>query len=396
MAEACKLAIMVAICLYFQIHQPFRLRRYSAFDSEPEYFDSHLNNQLIHKVARSSYLPSIDLFSQMARRYGEAFRLTLGISGTAIEQFELYYPDVLLQLQGLAKTGCVEFLCEPSHHSLAFLYSPDEFRQQVRLHRHIIKKYFGQNPRVFRNSNLIYSNEVGRMLSSTRVEAAIIEGWEGVLGDHNAPTHVYTGMRENLRLLLRHYRLSEDISMRFSARTWSQWPLMADKYARWLMGLHGDYGLVGLDLENLGERHGEETGIFDFFMALPEYIFALGGSLVTPSQIIDAVKPLREISVPRNIGWTDTHRDLSCWLGNAMQSNAMQELYRLENAIKAGNDEVLLSDWRRLTTSDHFFYMNTRHLGDASTPDFSTYESPFHAYMNFMSILDNLASRARP
>ncbi len=388
--------MMVAICLYFQIHQPFRLRRYSAFDSEPEYFDSHLNSQWIHRVARTSYLPAIDLFSRMAQRYGPAMRLTLGISGTAIEQFELYHPDVLVQLQGLAKTGCVEFLCEPSHHSLAFLYSPDEFRQQVRLHRQIIKKYFGQNPRVFRNSNLIYSNEVGRLLSSARVEAAIIEGWEGVLGDSNQPTHVYTAMRDKLRLLLRHYRLSEDISMRFSARSWSQFPLMADKYARWLSGLSGDYGLVGLDLENLGERHPAESGIFDFFMALPEYLFSLGGKLVTPSQIIDSVEPLREISVPRNIGWTDTHRDLSCWLGNAMQSNAMQELYRLEDAIKACNDEVLLGDWRRLTTSDHFFYMNTRHLGDASAPDFSTYESPFHAYMNYMSILDNLAGRARP
>ena len=303
---------------------------------------------------------------------------------------------MLESFRQLADTGCVEFLCETYYHSLAFLYSPEEFHQQIRLHRHTIKRLFGQNPRTFRNTNLMYSNEVGRLLGSLKLDAVITEGWEAVLGSRN-PGLVYQVHREQIRLLLRHYHLSDDIAIRFSCRSWCQWPLMADTYARWLNGINGQGSLVllGMDYETFGERHPASSGIFEFLAALPDYVLALGDTFKTPSDCIGTFPAVADLNVPRNICWTDAQRDLSPWLGNAMQANALQELYRLEEVIKLRNDARLLMDWRRLTTSDHFYYMNVRHFGDGRTPSFSTYESPYDAYMNYMSVLDNLSARAR-
>ena len=385
---------MTAICLYLQIHQPFRLRRYSVFDTEPDYFDSQLNSRYAQAIAHRSYLPAGRTLLELCLRFKGAFRFTLSVTGTAMEQFELYAPEVITVLKDLAATNCVEFLSETYDHSLSCLYSPEEFRQQIKLHRQMIKKYFSQTPRVFRNTNLIYSNEISRLLGPLKLDGVIAEGWEGVLGSR-PPTLVYQAPRENLKLLLRHYHLSDDIALRFANRSWIQWPLTADKYATWLHGINGqgDYCLLGMDMETFGERNSADSGIFDFLFALPGHVLSLGDSFKTPSELIDAFKPVAELSIPRNIGWTDTSRDLSPWLGNAMQANALQEIFRLEESIKFREDAPLLTDWRRLTTSDHFFYMNTR-LAEQNA--FSIYESPYDAYMNYMSVLDNLAARTRP
>ncbi len=387
---------MVAVCFYFQVHQPDRLRRYGVFDTEADYFDRNANREYMQKMARNCYLPANKVLLDLCNRFGKSFRFCVSITGTALEQFELYAPEVLESFRALAATGCVEFLCETYYHSLAFLYSPEEFHQQIRLHRHTIKRLFGQNPRTFRNTNLIYSNEVGRLLGSLKLDAVITEGWEAVLGSRN-PGLVYQVHREPIRLMLRHYHLSDDIAMRFSCRSWCQWPLMADTYARWLNGINGQGSLVllGMDYDTFGQRHSAESGIFDFLAALPGHVLALGDAIKTPAECVELFPPVADLNVPRNICWTESQRDLSPWLGNAMQANALQELYRLEEVVKMRDDARLLADWRRLTTSDHFYYMNVRHRDDSQTPALSSYESPYDAYMNYMSVLDNLAARAR-
>ncbi len=387
---------MVDIILYFQIHQPFRLRRYSIFDSDSDYFDTQANRRYTREIARRSYIPATKALLELAKEYGNSFRVTLGVTDTALEQFAQDAPEVVALLKQLAASGCVEFLGESSHHSLACMYSPEEFADQVHIHSRSLEHLFGQKPAVFRNTNLIYSNEIGRQVAALNFQAAITEGWEGALGNRS-PGHVYKMPRERLKLLLRHYHLSDDLSLRFSAHDWMNWPLMADKYARWLhgTGAEGEYCLLGMDYETFGERHSAESGIFDFLRALPRFVLEQGDRFSTPSEVIKAYQPVVELSVPRNICWTDVQRDLSPWLGNAMQANALQELYRLEQPIKESADAMLLSTWRKLSSSDHFLYMNTRFFGDVNTPSFSIYESPYDAYMNYMSVLDALAARVK-
>ncbi len=387
---------MVAVILYFQIHQPYRLRRYSIFDSDADYFDTQANRRYIREIAHRSYIPATRVLLELARQYGAGFRLAMGVTTTALEQLADDAPDVVALLKELSATGCIEFLGETSHHSLACLYSPDEFAAQVNAHSRTIEHFFGQKPKIFRNTNLIYSNEVGRLAAALNFQAAITEGWEGALGNRS-PGHVYKAAREQLNLLLRHYRLSDDVSLRFSARDWINWPLMADKYARWLhgTGAEGEYCLLGMDYETFGERHCAASGIFDFLRALPGYVLQNGDRFSAPSEVIAENQPVAELSVPRNICWTDVQRDLSPWLGNAMQANALQELYRLEKPIKDSADPALINTWRQLSSSDHFLYMNTRFFGDVNTPSFSMYESPYDAYMNYMSVLDALGARVQ-
>ena len=387
---------MVAVVLYFQVHQPYRLRRYSIFDSDSDYFDTQSNRRYTREIARRSYIPATRVLLELARQYGAAFRVAMGVTSTALEQFADDAPDVIALLKELSATGCVEFLGETSHHSLACLYSPDEFAAQAHLHSRTIEHYFGHQPKIFRNTNLIYSNEVARLVAALNYQAAITEGWEGVLGDRS-PGHVYKAAREPLKLLLRHYRLSDDLSLRFSARDWVNSPLMADKYARWLhgTGADGEYCLLGMDYETFGERHPAASGIFDFLRALPRCVLENADRFSTPSEVIAQHEPVAELNVPRHICWTDVQRDLSPWLGNAMQANALQELYRLEQPIKDSADPALLAIWRKLSSSDHFLYMNTRFFGDVNTPSFSMYESPYDAYMNYMQVLDALAARVQ-
>lgn len=392
---------MPSVCFYFQVHQPYRLRRYSVFDTEPTYFDDFKNAEIVRKVAHKCYLPAGRLLLDLIHQFEGKFRVAFSITGVALEQFEQYVPEVLSIFQQLAATGCVEFLAETYHHSLAFLYSRDEFRDQVTLHSEKIKSLFGQTPRVFRNTELIYSNELAQAAAQMGFDGILSEGADQILGTRS-PNFVYTPQGvPKLKLLLKNYRLSDDIAFRFSNRSWEQWPLTAEKFARWVNQIngHGDICNLFIDYETLGEHQWAETGIFEFLKHLPGEILKTSAenTFLTPSQVIDRYPSAGEMDVPHVISWADTERDLSAWLGNAMQSNALHELFKAEKPLKLRGDEMLLRDWRRLTTSDHFYYMSTKFWADGDVHKyFSPYESPYDGYINFMNVLDNIHSRVKP
>ncbi len=385
---------MGAISLYFQVHQPYRLNRYSVFQADADYFDRLGNRFAMEQAARNCYVPANRVLLDVCRRLGRDVKINFSITGTALEQMEAFAPDALESFQSLAQTGSVEFLSETAFHSLAALYSPAEFARQVRQHAAAIKRLFGQQPRVFRNSNLVYNNDIGHLAGNMGFMAVLTEGWEGVLGSRKS-SDLYQVARSKIVLLLRHYRLSEDISQRFGSQSWSQWPLTAEKYAAWLNGMNGQGAgcIVGMDYETFGERWRADTGILEFLRALPEKILALGDRFSTLSELAARASPAGELSIPQYVSWTDQSRDLTPWLGNAMQADAMQELYRLESAVLASHDAQALTDWQRLTSTDHFLYMNTHYFKRADLGCFSPYESPYDAYINYMGILDNLASR---
>jgi alpha-amylase len=390
---------MPAVCFYFQVHQPFRLRRYSVFDTDQNYFDELKNAELVKKVATKCYLPANRMLLENIRRHEGRFRVTFSISGAALEQFAESTPEVLDSFHELNQTGCVEFLNETYYHSLAFLYSREEFRAQVEQHRRRIKELFGQEPRIFRNTELIYNNDLAHFVSHMGYDAVLTEGADHILG-FRSPNFVYRPPHApNLKLLLKNYRLSDDIAFRFSNPNWEQYPLTADKFAKWVNQINGNGATCNLffDYETIGEHQWAETGIFDFMSHLPaEILKTPDNRFLTASQMIDTFEPSGEIDVPHMISWADTERDLSAWLGNAMQSNALHELYKLEGALKEKGDEALLADWRKLTTSDHFYYMCTKYWSDGDVHKyFSPYESPYDSYINFMNVLDNVRSRLK-
>ena len=390
---------MASVCFYFQVHQPYRLRRYSVFDTDHHYFDDHKNAEILRKIAQKCYVPANRLMLEIVRRHEGRFRIAYSLTGVALEQLEAVAPEVIETFQELAGTGCVEFLAETHDHSLAFLYSREEFRAQVELHGKKIKKLFNQQPRVFRNTELIYNNDLAHFVSHMGYDAILAEGADNILG-YRSPNYVYRPPHApNLKLLLKNYRLSDDIAFRFSNRAWEQWPLTAEKFANWVNQINGHGFLCNLfiDYETFGEHQWAETGIFDFLRHLPaEILRHPDNNFLTPSQVIDTYEPAGEIDVPHMISWADTERDLSAWLGNAMQSNALHELYKLEGPLKEKGDEELLADWRKLTSSDHFYYMCTKYWADGDVHKyFSPYESPYDSYINFMNVLDNIQTRLR-
>jgi alpha-amylase len=390
---------MASVCFYFQVHQPYRLRRYSVFDTDRHYFDDHKNAEILRKIAQKCYVPANRLMLEIIRRHEGRFRIAYSVTGVALEQLEAFAPEVIETFQELAGTGCVEFLAETHDHSLAFLYSREEFRAQVELHGKKIKALFNQQPRVFRNTELIYNNDLAHFVSHMGYDAILAEGADNILG-YRSPNYVYRPPHApNLKLLLKNYRLSDDIAFRFSNRAWEQWPLTAPKFANWVNQINGHGFLCNLfiDYETFGEHQWAETGIFDFLRHLPgEILRHPDNNFLTPSQVIDSYEPAGEIDVPHMISWADTERDLSAWLGNAMQSNALHELYKLEGPLKEKGDQELLSDWRKLTSSDHFYYMCTKYWADGDVHKyFSPYESPYDSYINFMNVLDNIQTRLR-
>jgi alpha-amylase len=391
---------MASVCFYFQLHQPYRLRRYSVFDTDRHYFDDYKNAEICRKVAHKCYLPANKVMLETIKEHQGRFRVSYSITGLALEQFEQYVPEVIETFQELAATGCVEFLEETYYHSLAFLYSREEFRAQVELHRQKIKSLFGQEPRVFRNTELIYNNDLAHFVSHMGYDAIVTEGADTILG-YRSPNFVYRPPHaQKLKLLLKNYRLSDDIAFRFSNRAWEQWPLTAEKFAKWVTQINGNGFLCNLflDYETFGEHQWAETGIFDFVRHLPGEVMKASpdNEFLTPSQVIDKYESVGEVDVPHMISWADTERDLSAWLGNAMQSNALHELYKLEGPLKEKGDEQLLSDWRKLTSSEHFYYMCTKYWADGDVHKyFSPYESPYDSYINFMNVLDNIQTRLR-
>jgi len=389
---------MPSVCFYFQVHQPSRLRHYTVFDENDHYFDDYKNGSICRKVANKCYLPANRLLLDTIRRFDGRFKIAYSVTGTLLEQLDRYSPEVMSTFDALAETGCVEFLAETYYHSLSFLYSREEFTEQVNKHIEAINYLFGQTPRIFRNTELIYNNELAALIESMDCfDAIITEGADHILG-YRSPNFVYQPNGcEKLKLLLKNYSLSDDIAFRFSNRDWAQWPLTADKFARWVGNVNGNGNVVNLfmDYETFGEHQWEDTGIFDFMRHLPQEILRHpDNDFKTPSEVVQCYNRIVTVDVPLIISWPDTERDLSAWLGNAMQSNAIHELYRLEKQIKKTNDEKIIADWRKLQASDHFYYMCTKYFADGDVHKyFNPYDSPYDSYINFMNVLGNLHSR---
>ena len=389
---------MPSVCFYFQVHQPFRLRHYTVFDDSPTYFDSFKNAQICKKVANKCYLPTNRLLLDLIKRYEGRFRVSFSLTGVLLEQFHKYCPEVMSTFEELAETGCAEFLAETYYHSLSFLYSRTEFVEQIHKHVDMVENYFGQKPRVFRNTELIYNNDLAHTVGAMGdFDAIIIEGADRVLNGRS-PNFIYRPPgNDQIKLLLKNYSLSDDIAFRFSNRGWKEYPLFADKFAKWVNRFNGNGQAINLfmDYETFGEHQWEDTGIFNFLDHLPgEILKHPDNNFVTPSEVIDMYDPIDTVDVPQMISWADVERDLTAWLGNAMQSNALHEVYRIERLIKDARDERLLNDWRKLQTSDHFYYMCTKYFNDGDVHKyFSPYDSPYDSYINFMNVLNNLKSR---
>jgi alpha-amylase len=389
---------MASVCFYFQVHQPYRLRHYTIFDNTTDYFDGFKNAQVCRKVADKCYLPANRLLLDLILQHEGRFKAAFSITGILLEQLKEYAPDVLASFQDLAETGCVEFLAETYHHSLSFLFSPGEFASQVQAHKRLIRDTFGQMPRVFRNTELIYSNALAEAVERLGgFDAILSEGADHILG-YRSPNYVYRPPNtRRIKLLLKNYRLSDDIAFRFSNQGWSEWPLRAEKFAQWVNAVNGNGFVVNLfvDYETFGEHQWEDTGIFEFLRYLPgEILRHPDTDFKTPTEVAAAYEAVDTIDVPYFISWADIERDLSAWLGNPMQHNAITELYNLEGMVKDSNDPDLLADWRRLQTSDHFYYMCTKWFADGDVHKyFNPYDSPYDSYINFMNVLDNLRSR---
>jgi alpha-amylase len=402
---------MASVVFYFELHQPFRLRRYSVFDTDPFYFDNEANERILRKVADKCYRPTTLKLLDLVRRHDRRFRVSFSVSGTALKQLEDWAPDVLDTLRRLVDTGACELLDETSHHSLAFLFSRQEFDRQVELHRAEVARLFnGYEPRAFRNTELIFNNELaGHVAWLGRYQTVVCEGVDRLLAGRS-PNYVYAPPAQAtpaghapVKLLLKNYRLSDDIAFRFSDRNWKEWPLDAHRFAKWVNQINGDGYLCNLfmDYETFGEHQWASTGIFEFLDALPGAIFDVNpgqNGFLTVSEAAAAHRPVGEYSSEQFISWADTERDLSAWLGNPLQDNAIAQLYEIEPAVRdrhAAGDPWILEDWRKLTTSDHFYYMCTKYWADGDVHKyFSPYDSPYDAYINFMNVLDNLRSRA--
>jgi alpha-amylase len=387
---------MVSVCFYFQVHQPFRLRRYSMFDigHNQHYFDDHKNREVALKVARKCYLPMNRLLLDLIREHQGGFRVSFSITGVALEQFEEYAPDVLESFKELARTGCVEFISETYYHSLSFLYSKEEFTEQVRMHREKIESLFGQTPKVFRNTELIYNNELANHIEGMGYKGIIAEGWDTFLGWRSPNFLYHSETTSNIKTLLKNYKLSDDIAFRFGNKGWEEHPLTVDKFNQWLSAVNGNGNVVNLfmDYETFGEHQWEDTGIFEFMRHLPGSILRHpDNNFLTPSEVVERYPATGYIDVHNFVSWADMERDLTAWLGNKMQESALRELYKLEKAVKASHNEMLIKAWRRLTTSDHFYYMCTKWFADGDVHKyFSPYESPYEAYIAFMNVIQDL------
>ncbi len=396
---------MTSIVLYFHVHQPFRLRRYSFFDigREDEYFDDAANAWIVRRVAERCYLPMNDLLLRLIQRHGAQFRCAMSVTSTVLEQMERWAPDALASFKRLAETGAVEFVSETSHHSLAFLANGREFRAQVRAQTERLERVFGKRPRSFRNTELVIDDRVTRVADELGFAALLGEGADHLVG-WRSPTSVFAAAgTEKLKVLLRSYELSDDIAFRFSNRGWSEWPLSAEKFARFLEKVPEDAQQIGLfmDYETAGEHQWEETGIFDFLEAMPGAAMASGRfAFHTPSEVADREAATETLEIPHPVSWADAERDLSAWLGNSMQRAAHEALYGLYDAVRAAADAgrpEFLERWRKLSTSDHVYYMATKGSSDGEVhAHFSPYDSPHEAYINFMNVVDDLARRLAP
>lgn len=394
---------MLSVCPYFHVHQPYRVKQYRVFDigKDTEYFndgsETDLNNRrIIEKVANKSYRPTNKILQELLDTHPE-FRFALSFSGTALDQFEEYAPDVLESFKKLVATGRVEILADTYHHSLAFFYSVPEFERQVQKHQDRIEDLFGVTPKVFRNTELSYRNDLAKWCEDNGYLGIMAEGWDKYLG-WRSPNYVYSPKDcTKIKVLLKNYKLSDDVAFRFGNQAWESFPLRAETFANWVHAHHGDGQTVNLfmDYETFGEHQWEDTGIFNFLRALPEQILKHPDtSFKTPTETILSYDVTGEYDVPDVLTWADTDRDLTAWTGNDIQRDALAKIYALESDIMEINDHELTEIWRKLQTSDHFYYMCTKWSNDGDVHAyFSPYQSPYDAYIAFMNALSDLQLR---
>lgn len=389
------------ICFYFQVHQPYRLKNYHFFDigEDHYYFDDYANRSIMRKVAEKCYLPANKLFLDIINQWGGRFKISYSLSGTFIDQMEAYAPDVLRTFQELAQTGCVEFLSETYSHSLSALKSRREFEAQIKAHREKITHYFGQEPVVFRNTELIYSDEIGEIISDMGYKAMITEGAKHILG-WKSPNYLYcNALNPKLKLLLKNFSLSDDIAFRFSNRSWGEWPLTTEKYVEWLNGVAPKDEIINLfmDYETFGEHQWAETGIFEFLKYLPDRVLNYSNyDFCLPREAAEKLQPIAIMHCPHPISWADEERDLTAWLGNDLQDDAFNNLYELEAMVLAINDPQMNRDWKYLQTSDHFYYMCTKFFADGDVHKyFNHYNTPYEAFMNYMNVLTDFTLRVK-
>jgi alpha-amylase len=402
------------LCFYFQVHQPWRLRHYRFLDvgKRHDYFDEEKNAAILRKVAEKCYIPMNNLLVDLINEFEGKFKVSFSITGTVLNQMEAYAPEVIVSFKRLFDTGQVELLSETSHHSLAALYNPKEFKAQVALHRETVTRLIGPPSNVFRNTELITSDEVAKLVAEMGFDGMLMEGADHVLRWRSPLFKYRMAAAPKLVALMKNYRLSDDIAFRFSDRGWTQWPLTSEKYTEWVkmielenpVSARGARPFVGLfmDYETFGEHQWEHTGIFDFMRALPRKLLSIDGlRFVHPSEAVADAKAEQigdgapfTIEAPAPFSWADVERDLSAWMGNPIQDSALRAVYRLYDAIIARRREdaaELLETWRRLTTSDHFYYMCTKYFADGDVHKyFNPYESPYDAHIIYMNVIADL------
>ncbi|HUS86394.1 MAG TPA: glycoside hydrolase family 57 protein [Bacteroidales bacterium] len=389
---------MKAICLFFEVHQPLRLKRYRFFEigNDHNYYDDFTNEHILRKVADRCYLPSNEILLDLIEKHQGEFKVSFSLTGVVLDQLESYAPDVLDSFKKLAETGHVEFLAETYSHSLACMSNREEFTKQIAMHSSRIRDLFGNTPRSFRNTEMVYSDKIGEWVADMGFKSILTEGAKHILG-WRSPDYLYcNSVNPKLKVLLRNFSLSDDIAFRFGNRDWSEWPLTVDKFARWLKG-RDKAELVNLFLnyETFGEHQDAGTGIFNFLKSLPGIILKKTPyRFMTPSEIADKFQPVSAIQVPTPISWADEERDLTAWLGNDLQDAAFGKLYELADKMAKCNNEELKRDWNYLQASDHFYYMCTKFFSDGAVHAyFNPYESPYDAFMNYMNVLSDFEER---
>lgn len=396
---------MKKICFYFQVHQPYRVSKYSIFDlgSQKEYFEGPFNatnKAVFEKVAHKCYLPANQLFLELLKKNPQ-MRISFSLSGVFLEQCQHFGEigkQVLNSFQKLGATGQVEFLGETYYHSLSALYSEKDFKIQVNKHRRLIKKLFGQTPKVFRNTELIYNNNIAKLASEMKFQGVLLEGWDPIL-QGKSPNLVYrvpSGLMANKKfgLLLKNYRLSDDIAFRFSDKNWVEHPLSVEKFISWVNSNYGDTINLFMDYETFGEHQWESTGIFEFLRHLPTTCFKNGIGFRTPSQALKESTHQEQLDIPHYVSWADMERDVSAWLGNDMQKSSLQRLFDLEEKVLKTKKRAFFDTWHKLQTSDHFYYMSTKYWNDGDVHKyFSPFESPYEAFMSYTNVLTDFENR---
>ncbi|MDR1737303.1 MAG: glycoside hydrolase family 57 protein [Candidatus Symbiothrix sp.] len=386
---------MKTICFYFQIHQPFRLKRYRFFDigADHYYYDDFANEEIIRGIAERTYFPANRMLLDLIKEHNGKFKVAFSISGVLLEQMEIYVPEAVEQFKELARTGCVEFLAETYNHSLSSLYDEEEFKKQVKAHTAKIQSLFGQKPVVFRNTDLIYSDDVAMQVAALGFKAMLVEGARFMLG-WKSPNYMYSAATApKLKLLARNMRFSDDVAFRFSNYNWNEYPLVADKYINWIAATPAEEQLINIfmNYDVLGSLQSASTGIFEFFKALPRYALSKGISFSTPSEVAKTMKSMGELTAPYPCSWAGEEKDTSAWLGNVMQQEAVRKLYNIAEKVHLVSDRRIMQDWNYLQASDHFNFMSSKLFPGPSV--YSPYENAYDAFNNYMNVLSDFIDR---